>query len=396
MAAGLLLALRTAAPAPAAPPYAGTASPHAAAAPVARAGAGSGAGIRHVVVIVLENRSYRAAYVTNPHPYLGRVLQRRGTLLTHYFAIGHLSATNYVAMVSGQAPNQQTQTDCSRYVDFRPAPGRLDGAGQARGSGCVFPRNVRTLPDQLTAAHISWRGYFEDLGKQRGREANRCGRPGSSAGNGSADGTRVATARDQYTARHNPFIYFHSLIDSGQCRARVLPLGHLQGDLRRRASTPRLAFVVPDLCSDGHDSPCADGRPGGLASVDAFLRTWVPRIVRAPAFRHHGLLVITSDESDGSDTAACCRERPGPNASRPGFFPSGTGRGGGRVGTLLLGPCVRHGVRDDTPYNHYALLRTLEDLFGIRTGGTDGRGHLGFAAAPKLRPVGGDAFTGCT
>ena len=43
-------------------------------------------------------------------------------------------------------------------------------------------------------------------------------------------------------------------------------------------------------------------------------------------------------------------------------------------------------------YNHYSALRSYEDLLGLRRGGTDGRGHLGFAAAPGLAPFGTDVF----
>ena len=53
-------------------------------------------------------------------------------------------------MVSGQAPNPMTQSDCQDYVDFQPAPA-VDprGNGQAVGIGCVYPANVKTIADQL-------------------------------------------------------------------------------------------------------------------------------------------------------------------------------------------------------------------------------------------------------
>jgi hypothetical protein len=37
-------------------------------------------------------------------------------------------------------------------------------------------------------------------------------------------------------------------------------------------------------------------------------------------------------------------------------------------------------------------MRSYEDLLGLMTGGTDGLGHLGFAAAPGLAPFGKDVF----
>ena len=62
--------------------------------------------------------------------------------------------------------------------------------------------------------------------------------------------------------------------------------------------------------------------------------------------------------------------------------PAGTMPGGGQVGAVLLNPVwVKAGTVDTSgSYNHYSALRTFEDLLGIRSGGADGHGHLGFAA----------------
>ena len=89
---------------------------------------------------------------------------------------------------------------------------------------------------------------------------------------------------------------------------------------------------------------------------------------------------------------SCCGEQPGPTDPKPGIH----GPGGGRIGTLVIGRCVRQNHKDATPYNHYSLLRSLEDLYGLRTGGTDGKGHLGYAAAAGLKSFGKDLFAHCT
>ena len=111
----------------------------------------------------------------------------------------------------------------------------------------------------------------------------------------------------------------------------------------------------------------------------------MPKIEASPAFRKDGLLVITTDEAEPpSDASACCGEQPGPNSPLPGI----TAPGGGRTGTVVIGRCVSRGTQDATPYNHYSLLRSIEDLFGIRTGGSDGKGHLGYAGASGLAAFG--------
>ena len=100
---------------------------------------------------------------------------------------------------------------------------------------------------------------------------------------------------------------------------------------------------------------------------------------------------ITTDEASTSDSTACCGEQPGPSDPMPGIH----GPGGGRTGALVIGQCVRRGAKDKTPYNHYSLLRTLEDLFGVTKGGSDGKGHLGFAGAAGLESFGADVFARC-
>src|SRR5215469_611003 len=75
--------------------------------------------IRHVFVLLLENQSYGVTFGSrSPASYLARTLPSQGALLTHYYAIGHASLGNYIALVSGQAPNTATQLDCAVYEDF--------------------------------------------------------------------------------------------------------------------------------------------------------------------------------------------------------------------------------------------------------------------------------------
>jgi hypothetical protein len=57
-------------------------------------------------------------------------------------------------------------------------------------------------------------------------------------------------------------------------------------------TTPNYVFITPNLCNDGHDSPCVDSAPGGLVQADGFLRRWVPVIRGSPAFASDGLLII--------------------------------------------------------------------------------------------------------
>ena len=152
-----------------------------------------------------------------------------------------------------------------------------------------------------------------------------------------ADDTQKAKVGDQYAARHNPFVYFHSITDSPSCAANDVDLSRLTADLSTVATTRNLTYITPNLCNDAHDSPCVDGRPGGLVTADQWLSTWIPKILASPAYQQDGLLVVTFDEADTASTDgadACCGEGPGPNAPLPGIY----GMGGGRTGTVLVSP----------------------------------------------------------
>jgi hypothetical protein len=330
--------------------------------------------IRHVFIVMLENKSYADTFTANSRaPYLANQLTASGELLTHYYGIGHESLDNYIALISGQGPNPLTQADCPIFTDV--LPGTLGIDGQAAGLGCVYPASVPTIANQLSAAGLTWKGYMEDIANST-TASKTCRHPQI----GTPDDTQRAALGDQYAARHDPFVYFHSVIDTPQCFTNVVGLDRLFGDLRSAATTPNFSFISPNLCSDGHDAPCVDHRPGGLASADEFLQALVPQILAAPAFRQDGLLIVAFDESE-KGAEACCGERA---ANTPLAGGRALGPGGGLVGAVLLSPYIRPASSSATPYNHYSLLRSVEDLFGLA--------HLGYAAADGLAPFGADVF----
>ncbi|MGH8860966.1 MAG: alkaline phosphatase family protein [Jatrophihabitantaceae bacterium] len=326
--------------------------------------------IRHVFVINIENKGYDKTWgPASAAPYLSTTLRAQGVLLNSYYGTAHNSQPNYIAQISGQAPNPQMQGDCQIYSSFV-------GAGtvppqQAVGQGCVFPRTVLSLPDQLTSGGFSWKGYMEDMNYP-------CQHPAINT----QDTTQQAQVNHEYAVRHNPFMYFASITDSPSCAQHVVRLGDLTTDLQTVATTPNLSYITPNLCHDGHDAPCVDGEPGGLTSVDAWMKIWVPRILNSPAFARDGVLIVTADEADSpqSDSSACCGETPGPNSPMPGI----SGMGGGRIGALVLSRWTRGGTWSTTPYNHYSLLASIEDIFR--------RQYLGFAGQAGLDRFGLDVY----
>jgi hypothetical protein len=351
--------------------------------------------IHHVFVIVLENEDYESTFGDpSADPYLAQTLPAEGALLQDYYATGHESNDNYISLVSGQPPNLENQADCQFFSNFVKAA-TLPG-GVQEGEGCVYPSSVANIGTQLSGAGRKWKAYEEDMGNDPNRETAACGHPAV----GSRDETQEAVAGDGYATRHDPFVYFHSVIDEQTyCDKHVVALGTAAGampaaalrgetglatDLEHAAMTPAFSFITPNLCDDGHDFPCKNqpSGPSALADIDAFLETWVPKIVGSPAFHQGGLLEITFDESDGpdSDSSACCEEQPGPGSPLPGI----TGPGGGRIGAVLISPYIKPGTVSTTPYNHYSSLASWESLLGL--------GRLADAASVPAT-FGADVFT---
>jgi hypothetical protein len=170
------------------------------------------------------------------------------------------------------------------------------------------------LVDQLEAAGISWKAYIEDM-------------PTFCYGGAVAG---------RYAKKHNPFAYYDTITkDPARCR-RVVPGTELDADLDA-GRLPRFVWITPNLCNDMHDCKIATG--------DDYLAQLVPRLLRA--LGPHGFLAVTWDE--GSSDKGCCRYAVG-----------------GHIFTVLAGPDVRPGARSSVPADHYSLLRTIDQAFGLR------------------------------
>jgi hypothetical protein len=169
------------------------------------------------------------------------------------------------------------------------------------------------LAGQLDAKGISWKAYMEGL-------PHPCF-TGPSAGD--------------YAKKHDPFVYYRALVaDSAAC-SRVVPLTQLYKD-ERAHSLPRFIWITPDLCHDAHD--CA------ISSADQFVARLLPPLLTRLGSR--GVLFLTFDEGASDD--GCCRLAAG-----------------GHIVTIAAGPAARRHARFATPVDHYSLLQTVEDLFGL-------------------------------
>jgi phosphatidylinositol-3-phosphatase len=292
--------------------------------------------VGHVFEIVLAGRGFDATFGPgSPAAYLNGSLRPKGVLLSDYRSLGRADLPDHLALIGGQPPNADTRGGCATYTEI-PQTAKPTAAGEVRATGCVFPNTVITVADQVAARGLTWRAYVEDLDKT-GRPS--CRRPASNA----ADDTLRARPGDGYATRHNPFVYFHSLLDLGGCDASDGPLAPLATDLKKVKTTPAFSYVVPNLCNDGTESPCVDGSPGGLAAADAFLAHWVPLILASPAYRKDGVLLITFA---GNVTAT---------ADAPS-----------RNGALVVSRFAAAGTTVDAELGPYALLRSVQDALGLK------------------------------
>lgn len=309
--------------------------------------------VKHVFVITLNSPGYDNAFGSQSQmPYLSNTLRPQGQLLSNYSLLTDTGLPNYIAMIGGQSPNALTTGDCANYSEF-PNSAQPDNSGSVSGNGCIYPAQAINLADQLFSARFTWGAYMEDMGKPEpvaqgqtppANPPQTCVHPTASAPD-STQSVRKADpstsyAGSGYAARHNPFIYFHSLLDLGSCQERDVPLDRLDGALA--SDTPNLTFISPNLCNTGEPTQCDDSvEDPGPAQADKFLSTWAPKILASPAYQRDGVLIVTFGEAN-----------PAVN--------------GAPVGTLLISKFLTPGSTNAGAYNPYSTFRTVEDLFGLQ------------------------------
>ena len=203
--------------------------------------------MRHVFLIVMENKEYDQVIGNANAPYLNR-LASQYAVADDYYAVTHPSLPNYLALFGGDTYGIRSDcTDC--FV------------------------NQTNLADALDAAGKTWKSYQEGL-------------PGPCF---------LGTQSGEYALKHDPFLYYQDIRDNpARCR-QVVPLTQLSQDLAAN-QVPNFAWITPNLIHDMHDGSVADG--------DRWLASFVPTILASAAWKEGGLLMIVWDE--GSSSAGCC------------------------------------------------------------------------------------------
>jgi len=131
-----------------------------------------------------------------------------------------------------------------------------------------------------------------------------------------------------YAVRHNPFVYYSSIVNNATRCARVVPGGNagatLVNDLGSTTTASNYMWFTPNICNDMHDCSVAAG--------DTYMASLVGRILNTTVFTaQRAALFVTFDEGYG-----------------PPIY------------SAWAGPAVKLNYTSTTAYNHYSLLATIE------------------------------------
>ena len=233
-------------------------------------------------------------------PYLATTLRPQGLLLSGYSLLDNAALPNSIADDQRPAAERRRPRPTARSTpSSRPARKRTPGDRQRQR--LHLPVESVTFSDQLIGARLRWHGYMEGMVDETG-QPDSCVQPEPNAADMPAPGG--------YAAKLNPFVYFHSLLDLGDCTENDVPLSELEGDLKKIETTPNFNYIRPTSATPALSGQCPAGAPDGAAAADAFLAAWVPKILASPAYKKDGLLIVNFGQVN-----------PPPRSTRPSPHP---------------------------------------------------------------------------
>ena len=314
----------------------------------------------HILVIVEENKGYATVLDHGYAPNISRLGATYGTA-TQMFAEVHPSEANYVALLGGDTFG--IHDDDAWYCVTNDTRSLCKGA-DAPGFVAHLIAGPN-LASQLRAKGLGWRAYLEYIPA-----------PGSLAIVSPESATEPAAL---YAAKHTGFTNFASVHADPDLAHELVGFDALSADLRA-GNVPAFALIVPNQCDEMHgiDSPkappdCAKGDAGLVRRGDAVVGNLVKQIQASPIWSAgETAIVVTWDEDGKADRIlgapqSCCVV----DAHNPG---------GGHIPTIVITNHGPRGLSDPTPYDHYSLLRTIEDALGLD-------GHLRHAGDPGVRAM---------
>jgi hypothetical protein len=294
---------------------------------------------QHIVEIMMENTSYDTI-IGNPNaPNINALASRYG-LATNYFGVTHPSEPNYMTNIGGDYFGVQDDNQ------FYCTPALASTDPNCAGTTVDHTVSAPSLADQLTKAGMTWRGYFQSLPPVPPSGLIKTGPDANGPYTFKWPSNSVAL----YASKHNPFLNFSGSQDA---LANMVPDSQLAADLANK-TLANFSLIVPDQCHDMHGTGTCEDTNGLISAGDTYVGNTVAAIMAAKQWQQgRNAIVITWDEDDFSDQG------------KPGTGCCGADPGGGHVVTIVITNKSKHPISDNTAYNHYSLLRSLEAAFGL-------------------------------
>ncbi|MGB8831171.1 MAG: alkaline phosphatase family protein [Candidatus Sulfotelmatobacter sp.] len=258
--------------------------------------------IKTVWVIVMENQNWSSIKGNKSAPYMNQTLLPIASHAEQYF----------------NPPNNHPSLPNYIWIEAGTNFGVLDDRPPLADSQSSTQHLV-TLLKNAPGGGVSWRAYEENI---TGKDC-------------------PLSDKYPYAVRHDPFVYFDDVTDkknigSAYCIEHLRPFEELAKDLANN-SVAQYNFITPNVCNDMHDS-CAPVY-NKIAQGDAWLAKYLPKILNSQAYRDGGAVFITWDEANIGD---------------------------GPIGMIVLSPFAKgKGYSNSVHYDHGALLRSLEKIFGV-------------------------------
>lgn len=280
----------------------------------------------HVFVIFMENHGTNSIIGDPNAPYINQLAQQN-TLATNYFGVTHPSLPNYIAATSGN--NWYSNSDDPTQVF-----------------------NHTNIVDELEAAHKTWKGYMESLP--------------------SVGFTGAQSTDGLYQSKHDPFVLYQDVLNNPSRLSHVVPLDQLSQDLASNR-VPNFAWITPNVCDDMHGGAanCPYSNDALLKQDgNAFVSHWVTAITHSKAWTGNSVIFLVWDENDYTGNAAydgwlnadgCCDSPVLPAGTS--LYPAGGVYGGGEVPMIVIGTHVKHHFTTGVAYNHYSMLKTIEQAW---------------------------------
>jgi hypothetical protein len=147
-------------------------------------------------------------------------------------------------------------------------------------------------------------------------------------------GGSSGTAPNTYQRKHNPWVDWQGTGTNQIPSTWNMPFaGFFPGDF---TTLPTVSIVVPNQNNDMHDGSISTGDTWVKNNLDAYVQ-WTKT--------HNSLFILTFDENNGGGT--------------------------NQIVTVFIGQMVKIGSYAET-INHYTVLRTIEDMYGLAHAGAAG------------------------